>query len=118
MEEELLIKKVKQAHKDYCEREFGDDILDNEIYQTEKEENVLDLMYTTINDDEWEVQVSYNLADECLITSLCNGEVEYIFKEVHLLKNMLQDLQCGDFQGWYSYAHDVCDEHFNLNLEW
>ena len=75
-------------------------------------------MYTTINNEEWEVQVSYNLATECLITSICNGKVEYVFKEGHLLKNMLQDLQYCDFQGWYSYAHDVCDSNFKLDLEW
>ena len=113
-----IIKRLKEAHRAYCKEEFGDDILDNEIYQTEKEENVLDVMYTTLNDDEWEVQVSYNYVAECLITSITNGQVEYLFKEVYFIEDMLQDLQYGDFQGWYSYAHDVCDERFSLDLEW
>lgn len=105
-----LIKQIRKAYREYCKNEFGNDI--------QTEEDVLDLMYTTVDDENWEVQVSYNLSTEYLVTSITNGYEKYTFEETHLVEDMLQDLQYGDFQGWYSYAHDICDERFSLDLEW
>ena len=111
MEKELLIQKAKQAYKEYCEAEWEEEY---ELVQG----NTLSLMYTTINDEEYEVQVDYNLEQEQMIVSISNESNEYIFKEKYSLENILFGLEHGDWDGWYSYAHDVCDSNFKLDLEW
>ena len=112
MKKKELIQKVRDVHKEYCRREFGDDY--------EVKGNTLGVMYTSINDEEWEVQVSFDLKHQKEIVEIWNGVVRLIYEVDCSLEDMLEMLQEDNwtFDDFYSYAHDVCDERFSLDLEW
>lgn len=111
MKKNNVIQKLKEAYKNYCKKEWDEE---DQI----EENNILNVLYTTVNDEEYDVQVAYNIETEQLITSISDESNEYIFKEKYSIEDMITDLENGDWDGWYSYAHDVCDERFSLDLEW
>ena len=102
---------VIERYKDYSKREFG------------VEENVsvfigLGLMYTTVNDDEYDVQVSYDIPSRSLTTTISDGDKTYSFSERLSLEDFYEELETATFDMYYSYAHQVCEERFSLDLEW
>ena len=108
---ELQMVKLREAYEKYCLAEFAD-------YDCTEAQNILGLMYTQVNDDAVDVQVDYNIDKEQLITKIIFGDNEYSFTERHPLADMLTDLKYSNWNSWYSYAHDVCDQRFSLDLEW
>lgn len=105
MEKEIIIK----HYDEYCEREFGD--------ISEKKENVLGIMYTTLPEQEDEIQVSYDLTKKMLIVELTTENHTYTYYEECSEKDICDCLDNMDFQMFYSYAHKIVKEVFNLDLE-
>ena len=112
-----MTRKLLQAYRRFIEKEYGDE--EGKVNL----DNVLDIAYTTISaeeggDDDWEVQVSYDYKKQQLIVSISCGNTEYIYKEPYSTQQMITDLEIIGFAEWYSYAHQICDEKFSLDLCW
>ena len=108
-----LKEKLLEAYNNFIESEYG-----NEPLKELPEE--IGLMFTTINDDEWEVQVSYDVERQLIIVDLWNGETEqeFTYKEHQSIKYTIDELEYVEFSDYYSWAHQMCEEHFCLDLEW
>ena len=110
----MTLEEIKQKYKEYVEREWGEDA----VQELVNEDETLDLMYTTINDDEVEVQVSYNTKTTILSVRLSFGNKSYIFETHSTFDEIYETLEYASFDMFYSYAHQVCEERFSLDLEW
>lgn len=113
----MTLNKLVERYKEYVEREWEGDAVE-ELTKAVEKSKMLDLMYTTINDDEAEVQVSYDIKHQDLIVEISFYDKSYIYKETYILEDMYDDLEYASFDGYYSYAHQVCEERFSLDLEW
>jgi hypothetical protein len=113
MEKELLIQKIRQAYKNYCETEYGDIYDDDEV-----KEDILGVMYTSVNEEEWETQVSFNLVLETEIIEVYSENEKFVHEEKCSLEDILDMLTNWCFDDFYGRAHESCDEKFNLDLEW
>ena len=105
--------KLLEVYNNFIESEYGNEPL-QELPET------IGLMFTTIDDDMWEVQVSYDTKNELIIVDLWNGatEQEFTYKEQQGIKYTIHELEYVDFNDYYSWAHQMCEEHFCLDLEW
>lgn len=110
----MTLNELKKRYKEYVEREWGEDA----VKELTKDEETLDLMYSTINDDEVEVQVSYDIKHQDFIVEISFDDKSYIYKEHLSWEDMYADLEYASFDMYYSYAHQVCEERFSLDLEW
>ena len=105
--------KLLEVYNNFIEGEYG-----NEPEKELSEE--IGLIFTTLGDEEWEVQVSYNVKRQLIIVSLWNGvtEQEFVYKEHQSIEYTIEELEDIDFSDYYSWAHHMCEEHFCLDLEW
>lgn len=110
MTQEELKQQIRAKYLDFIEREYQSESVDSERY--------LDLMYTQVNDDEVEVQCSYDLEEEMFIVEITQFKEKFIYKEYDSLTQFNEELDSLTFEGLYSYAHQVCEEKFSLDLEW
>lgn len=108
MENKIIIK----HYNEYCEREFGN------IAETQNNQNnVLGIMYTTLPEHEDEIQVNYDLIKEALIVELATENHTYTYYEPCDQESICDCLDHMDFQMFYSYAHKIVEEVFNLDLK-
>lgn len=104
---------IRRKYQDFCYREYGqekEDAIENPNY--------LDLMYTTVDGDEVEVQCSYDLEKEQFVVEITLPNQQYIYKEHQSLKAFNAEIETASFDMYYSYAHQICEEKFSLDLEW
>ena len=113
----MTLNKLVERYKEYVEREWEGDAVE-ELTKAVEETKMLDLMYTTINDDKVEVQVSYDIEHQDFIVEINFNNESYIYKEHLSWEDMYADLEYASFDMYYSYAHRVCEERFSLDLEW
>lgn len=52
----MTLNEITKKYKEYVESEWGKDAVE-ELTKAVEETKMLDLMYTTINDDEWNVKL-------------------------------------------------------------
>lgn len=109
-----LLMKLTKLYDSYCKAEFGESV--------EKHkwgiEGHIDLLYTTIDNEQWEVQVAYILTKSSMQVELRNEECAYIYQEHEDLEDFVKEMETADFAGFYSYAHDIVESKFHLDLEW
>lgn len=99
---------VKKAYLEYCKREFGSEITENMLG------NVLELAYTNVGHERYDLQVSYDVIKENEIVSLYDTENDtYIeYQEPMALELFYNEIQGLDFGAYYSYAHDIVCRYF------
>lgn len=107
----ISVNDVIERYKNYSKREFNVEEKGSIFFN-------LGLMYTTVNDDEYDVQVSYDIPNRSLTTSISDGEKTYSFSELLSFEDFYEELENATFDMYYSYAHQVCEERFSLDLEW
>ena len=117
MENNEIIKEIRSRYEDYVFAEFGDSDID-------ENSTILDLMYTSVGlNEEYDLQVSYDLENQQMITTLSqgvlheNGKTEltlFTYKESQSLESFCEELDCVDFNGYYSYAHDIVEDKFHM----
>ena len=108
-------KEIVNIYLDYCKR--------NELGEGLPKGSVLDLMYSEVvsvddNDLIWEVQVSYDVEKEIMITSLKNPNEELIYKVRQGLKDFMEELSTCNWGDYYSWAHEITEQLFSIDLEW
>lgn len=106
------VNELQKKYEEYCLREFNDsDAVFGEV---------IGLAYTTVgNNEEYEIQVSYNVKEEYLEVSLYDGEneCEFVYRTKESLQSMIGDVELLDFNDWYSYAHSIVDSKFKTDHE-
>ena len=121
MEDNKIIKEIRSRYEDYVFAEFGDSDID-------ENSNILDLMYTSVGpNEEYDVQVSYDLENQQSIVTLSqgvlheNGKTEltlFTYKESQSLESFCEELEFMDFNDYYCYAHDIVEGKFHMeNIE-
>lgn len=110
MAQEELKQQIRTKYLDFIEREYQGEVASDERH--------LDLMYTQVNDDEVEVQCSYDLEEEMFIVEITQFKEKFIHKEYDSLTQFNEELDSLTFEGLYSYVHQICEEKFSLDLEW
>lgn len=113
----MTLNKIIKKYKEYVEREWGKNAVE-ELTETVEETKKLDLMYTTVDNGEGEVQVSYDLEKQQMSVEISNEIQSFIYVEKLPFKVFGAELETASFDMYYSYAHQVCEERFNLDLEW
>lgn len=113
----MVLNEIRKKYQEYVEREWGKNAAE-ELAKTIEETKILDLMYTTVDNDEREVQVSYDLEKQQMSVKISNEIQSYIYIEKLPLKVFGAELETASFDMYYSYAHQVCEERFSLDLEW
>ena len=100
---------------------YNDYLVRSELEPVEDFGNVLYLMYSEVGENEdWQVQVSYDLESEQMIVELWNKEETFIYKQHYLLCSFVtMDLKntSVDWNDYYSWAHDIVEEKFSLDIE-
>ena len=109
-----VLMKLTKLYDTYCKTEFGESV---EKHKWGIEGRV-DLLYTTVDDEKWEVQVSYLIPKRRMQVTLNNDECAYIYQEHEDLETFVKEMEIADFAGYYSYAHDIVESKFHLDLEW
>lgn len=111
---EQLLEKIKEAYADYGRREFEKG--------QEPNGSVYGLMYTSIfkveNDEEYDLQVSYDVEKQENIVEVSNGEETFIYREKSPLDCFLEELNTCDWEAYYHYAQDIIEHKFNQEDMW
>ena len=80
--------------------------------------NVLGLMYSEVGENEdWTVQVSFDLATSETVVTLWNGRETFIYKIACSIESFILELQTISWEDYYSWAHQIVEEKFSLDIE-
>ena len=108
--------KLLELYNNYV---LGEELRKEEFSKEELEkEKVLGLMYTTLEDDAYGIQVSYDLENHDIITTLTHYESgkEWSFTEPEAIEEFLDELGYLDFNDWFAYAHRIVEDNFVVDL--
>ena len=100
---------------------FNDYLVRNELEPIELMgdiDNVLGLMYSEVGENEdWTVQVSFDLATNETIVKLCNNRESFIYKIICSIESFILELQTASWEDYYSWAQQIAEEKFSLDIE-
>ena len=100
---------IIERYNDYCEREFGDDPI------SENTKGDLGLLYTDVGtNEEYSLQVSYNLESQEIIVELTEKETgeKQTYKEKEPYEKFYDELEGISYDDYYSWAHDIVNDKF------
>lgn len=105
---------MRDLYKQYLERnELGTEDIDQDISN-----GVIGLMFSEVGEDnEYEIQVSYDINAEEDEVKLTNGEETYIFRQKQPLADFKEELRSISWEDYYSWAHQIVEEKFSLDIE-
>ena len=102
----VRLKDIKERYNDYLINEFDEEYEDNGS-------PILGLLYTTVNDDEIEIQVSYDLEHQQMILEMTDEDGKTLtYKEKESLEDFYEELDSATFDGYYSWAHGIVETKF------
>lgn len=107
--------KLLELYNNYVQgEEIGNGLSKEEL----EKQKVLGLMYTTLEDDTYGIQVSYDLENHTMITTLTHYESgkEWSFTEPETIEEFLDELGYLDYNDWYAYAHRIVEDNFIVDL--
>lgn len=107
--------KLLELYNNYVRgEEIGNGLSKEEL----EKQKVLGLMYTTLEDDAYGIQVSYDLEHQNIITTLTRYESgeEWIYKEPETIEKFISELEYLDYNDWYAYAHRIVEDNFIVEL--